>query len=194
MKTVGVLFFLAVLAVSGFAPDTWAVEDQPALRENFVLGLGLGWGNAGADLTVIEEVDRENGVAGDVMLGWAVRNDVVLGVEFDLWSQFFRDTRWVFNLSSVTVTYFPFDKGAYLTGGLGIGTTRIEVDQVGSPYVRQDRAGLGYVVAGGFEWRIYEEVALGPRLQWIYMDLDGDTTKSAEYFSIMVQLTWYKPK
>jgi len=188
VSSVTALFLVAAFSTAG------AEQGIEPKRESFVLGFGAGWGNAGADLTIVEEVDRENGVVGDLTLGWAVRHDVVLGVEFDIWSQISGDTRWVFNLSSIGVTYFPMGENAYIMGGLGVGTSRVETADAGGSTTHQDQAGLGFAVAGGYEWWIAEEVALGPKLKWAYLDIGGDVTQNADYFSISIQLTWYKPK
>jgi len=192
MKTLRILISLVAVVVLCQASGVRAQENHEAKRENFVLGLGAGWGNAGADLTIVEKVDRQNGVVGDLRIGWAVRKDMVFGVDFDVWSQVFQDDRWVFNLSAVALTYFPANKGAFVNGGVGFGTSRIEVNSSGSN-IKQDRAGIGYFFGGGYEWWIAEEVAVGPQIKWAFLNIDGDVTKSADYFSIMVQLTWYKP-
>lgn len=193
MKTVGIL--LAVLAAAIICPvsDGLALDGSEANRESFVVGFGAGWGNAGADLTTVEKVDRQNGVVGDLRLGWAVKNNAVFGVAFDIWSELFGDSRWVFNLSAVTLTYFPFDRNAFVVGGVGIGTSRIEVPGQGN-IIQQDQAGLGYFVGAGYEWWIVDEVAVGPQMKWAFLEMDSDITKSADYFSIIVQLTWYKPE
>ena len=189
MKTLGIVIAVVTICL---ASNVIAQEEHEAKRESFVLGLGAGWGNAGAELTTVEKVDRQNGIVGNLRLGWAVRNDMVFGVDFDIWSQFFGNERWVFNLSAMTVTYFPFDKGVFVNGGVGFGTSRIEVSNSGQ-ITQQDQAGLGYFVGGGYEWWVHEEIALGPQIKWAYLDMDSDVTKSADYFSIMFQFTWYKP-
>ncbi|UCH85210.1 MAG: autotransporter domain-containing protein, partial [Candidatus Latescibacterota bacterium] len=151
------------------------------------------WGNAGANLNVVEKVDRQNGVAGDLLLGWAVRNNVVVGAEFDVWSQFFQDTRWVFNLSSVAVSYYPVG-GLFFTGGLGVGTSRVEFTGSEGNNIQQDQAGLGASLAGGYEFRILEQIALAPKVKWAYLDIGGDVTQSVDYLTITLQLIWYKPQ
>ncbi len=193
MKTLGIL--LAVLTAAIICPvsDVFASEGHEAKRESFVVGFGAGWGNAGADLTTVEEVDRQNGVVGNLRLGWAVKNEMVFGVDFDIWSELSGDTRWIFNLSAATFTYFPFNKNAFIIGGVGIGTSRVEVAG-GGTVEYQDQAGPGYFVGAGYEWWVVDEVAVGAQTKWAYLDMDGDVTKSADYFSIMLQLTWYKPK
>lgn len=174
---------------------TAASAQEPAapVREGFVLGLGAGFANAGADLTVVEKVDRQNGVVGDVAVGWGVGNSVVLGFEFEIWSQIFQDSKWAFNLSSVGITFFPRGKNAYVAANLGVGTSQIETKSSSGSTVRQDGDGLGIAVAGGYEWWVHEEVALGPKVKWTYLDIGGNITTRAEYFSVSVMLTWYKP-
>jgi hypothetical protein len=155
--------------------------------------VGAGWGNGGADFTIVEAVDRENGIVGDFRIGWAVRNDLVFGLDFDIWTQVSDAERWVFNLSALSLAYFPLDKRAFINGGVGVGTSRVELAGFG-PNIQQDMAGVGAFVGGGYEWWIHDEVAVGPQIKWVYLDIDSDVTKSADYFSIMVQVTWYKPK
>jgi len=191
MKRIVILAVVSALLI--LVSTAWAQQGTPPERQGFVLGLGAGWGNAGADLTVVEEVERQNGVVGDLAVGWGVGQDVVLGFEFDIWSQVFQDDEWAFNLSSVGITYFPMGKNTYATANLGVGTSQIKTTGAGGSTVRQDGAGLGFAVAGGYEWWINPEVALGPKIKWTYLDIGGDVTNNAEYLSVEVMLTWYKP-
>jgi hypothetical protein len=188
-----ITFFVVALALIIRVCPASAQQDTPPERKGFVLGLGAGWGNADADLTVVEEIDRQNGVVGELALGWGVGQDVVLGFEFDIWSQIFQNSEWAFNLSSVALTYFPMGKPAYVTGNVGLGTSQIETGGAGGSTVSQDGSGLGFGVAAGYEWWINEQVALGPKIKWTYLDLGGDVTNNADYLSIEIVLTWYKP-
>jgi len=193
-RFIGVLVLFAVVGTFVFRPMQVVAETAYAdVREGFVFGIGLGWGNAGASLNVVEKVDRQNGFAGDLLLGWAVRNNIVTGFEFDVWSQVFEDNRWVFNLSSVSVSYFPVD-GLFFTAGLGLGTSRVEFVGSGGENVVQDQAGVGASVAGGYEFRILEQVALAPKVKWAYLNINGDLTNYVDYLTVTIQLTWYKPK
>lgn len=190
-RTIHVLAAVGILTMF-MAPQVTALEEHPNVREAFVFGIGLGWGNAGASLNTVEGVDRQNGVTGDLMFGWAVRNNVVVGCEFDLWSQFFDDQRWVFNLSSVAVTFYPAG-GLFFSGGLGLGTSRVEFAESSGSNTVQDQAGVGYSLAGGYEFRIHEQIALAPKVKWVYLDINGDVTNNVDYFTVSIQLTWYKP-
>jgi hypothetical protein len=189
------VLIIAALGLMSSLParDLQAIESYPNAREAFVFGIGLGWGNAGANLTTVEKVDRENGIAGDLLLGWAVRNNIILGAEFDIWSQFFDDERWVFNLSAVALTYYPAG-GLFVSGGFGIGTSRVEFAGSGGENIVQDSGGLGYSLAGGYEFRILEDIALAPKVKWAYLEIDGNTVKNVDYVTVTIQLTWYMPQ
>ena len=183
------LFWLSAAPAAAF-------DEYPHTREGFFIGVGLGWGNAGADLTVVEKVDRESGGTGNFRLGWALGEYLALGFEFNAWaSQFQGDTvsdlRWVFSLSSIALTAWPVKRGPYVRGGVGIGTTRVELDQGVDSIVRQDKAGTGYSIAVGYEVRIQEHAALGPQFEYAYLDIGGNITRDVNYFSLTIQLTGY---
>jgi hypothetical protein len=191
MNRIFSLFVAAVLLILSFAAN--AQDETPPPRKGFVLGLGAGWGNAGADLTVVEEIDRQNGVVGDLAVGWGVGSNVVVGFEFDIWSQIFQNSEWAFNLSSVGITYFPMGKNAHAAANIGVGTSQIKTGGPEGSTISQDGAGLGFAVAGGYEWCINKEVALGPKIKWTYLDIGGDVTNNADYLAVEIMLTWYKP-
>lgn len=191
---VGALLLTAWVSGGGSAV---AVEQHAHEREGFYIGAGLGWGSAGADLTVIEKVRRHGGGTGNFRLGWALRGDIVAGFEFSGWATEFtggagENRRWVFTVSSAAITYFPANVGAFVRGGIGFATSRVE-ETTGpdNKEVRQDHAGIGYILAAGYEFRFWPRAALAPQVEYAYLDINGDVTRDANYISLTIQLTGY---
>lgn len=188
----GTLFLVVFLAT--LSSDVLAIEQFPHKREGFFVGAGLGFGNAGADVTVVEKLIRQSGGTGNVRMGWAIIDNLVAGFEFTGFAAFFSqqatdDLRWVLTLSSLAVTWWPGNRGLYVRGGAGIATSRVEVVTTGAQ--RQDKAGVGVLLAMGYEWRVTENMAIGPQAEYVYMNIDGDLTKNANYVSFSLQLTGY---
>ena len=69
--------------------------------------------------------------------------------------------------------------------------SEFDLAQRGGPTVQDDQAGWGVLAATGYEWRVAEEVALGPQVEFAYIDVAGNITNNVNYFSITAQLTWY---
>ncbi|MCZ6767496.1 MAG: autotransporter domain-containing protein [bacterium] len=185
---------ISVIILATLSSDSHAIEQFPHKREGFFVGAGLGFGSAGADVTVVQELTRQNGGTGNVRMGWAIRDNLVAGVEFTGFAAFFSqqatdDLRWVLTLSSLAVTWWPGNMGLYVRGGAGIATSRVEVVTTGAQ--RQDNAGAGVLLATGYEWRLMENMAIGPQAEYVYMKIDGDLTKNANYVSFSLQLTGY---
>jgi len=185
---------VAVLLFATLASDSLAIEQFPQKREGFFIGAGLGWGNADANVTVVGDLQRKNGSTGNFRLGWAIRDNWVAGYEFSGFAAFFsqnsaNDLRWVLTLSSLAVTWWPGNEGWYVRGGIGIATARVEVVTTG--VVSQDQPGVGVMAAAGYEWRVMENLAIGPQAEYVYMDINGSLTENANFVSLSFQVTGY---
>ena len=173
------------------SPATAASQD----RTGFFIGLGAGWGNMGADLESFA-TDRENSVAGNFRLGWAVTNSVAIGLETSTWAKKYAiggtgtDLNLLATVTTFAVTVFPGNMGLYARGGLGFATARQEL-QGGGVSVSNTENGLGLLAAVGYEWRLTKKFALGPQAQWAYLNIGDQGINSADFVSLTAQATWY---
>jgi hypothetical protein len=187
-------YFLILCLLLAFQPAR--AERYPHERTGFYLGLGVGFGNAGADVTIVEDLDRESGGTGNFRIGWMVRDDLALGLESTLWKRpgegdVATELNWTFSVTSVAVTYFPGGKGAYLRGGIGIGTTSVELDVEGDKVASDMETGAGFDAAVGYEWRITKNLALAPQIEFAYLEINGDITNNVDFIAMAVRGTWY---
>lgn len=182
----------AIAAVVLLVPGVPRAE-FPQTRESGVIGLSLGFGNAGADLTTVAAVDRRNGFSGSFRLGFVVNPSFTGAFEATGWSTVDGSDQWTFALLAGAVTWFPSpQKGYFLRGGLGWGATTVVRDR-DLPTERrfQDRSGLGVLLGAGYEFRISKQVSFGPDVQWVYINSQGDLTTTADFLSFLIDLNYH---
>jgi hypothetical protein len=193
-----------VIAAVFVLVSTWSfgvatANPHPHQRTGFFIGLGLGWGNAGADLVGSTSTDREDSGSGNFRLGWAVTPSVTLGLENSSWVKTYAvagaspatDLTLTTTASTFAVTVFPQNMGLYMRGGIGVASASVEIEPDGGPTLSDTEYGLGVLAAAGYEWRLTQKFALGPQLQWVFMNIDDEVTESIDFFSATVQATWY---
>ncbi len=186
------LVFLTCLITPGLA----GAKQYPHKRDGFLLGLGVGIGSAGADVSIVENLDRETDVIGSFRIGWALVERITLALDFNVWRNEFRgdiatDVTWTFSLSTVSATVFPGNVGFFIRGGIGVAAASAELNQGGGK-VSDTEAGLGLLAATGYEWRVTETMAVGPQVNFAYLNLNGAIIESVEFISFAAQVTWYR--
>lgn len=189
----GVLAAVAMLA-SPLAVGSAVADTHPHSRTGFFIGFGLGWGNAGANLAGNIDTERENSGSANFRLGWSVSESVTLGLENSSWVKSYQldpstDMKLTTTATTFAVTVFPQNVGVYLRGGIGVAAASVEVKSVVT--VSDTEYGLGLLGAVGYEWRLTQKFALGPQLQWAYLDINDELTDSIDFFSATAQATWY---
>jgi hypothetical protein len=183
-----------VIACTLAAVSPAAAGDHPQSRTGFFVGLGLGWGNMGADLGSVE-VDRQSSVSGNFRFGWSVADNLALGLEATSWSKNYaittnQDLNLTAGVTAFALTYFPGNMGLFIRGGLGFSSARTEFKS-GSNSVDHTENGLGFLGAVGYEWRLTQKFALGPQVQWAYLSIEDQALKSLDFMSLTAQATWY---
>ena len=183
-----------VLAVQFVAAPALAGNHAHA-RDGFYLGLGLGWGNAGAEVQGLNP-DRANSGSGNFRLGWALNERVTVGLENTTWIKDYDISGTGANLeltgtvTTFAVTVFPHNIGFYLRGGIGVATGSAKITS-GSFTFDDTETGFGALASFGYEWRLTPKFALGPQFQYAYLNIDGDGTESVDFVSLTAQATWY---
>ena len=185
---------IAVVAMALQFAAVPAFADEHS-RDGFFIGFGLGWGNAGAEVSG-PDPDRANSGSGNFRLGWAVAPNVAIGLENSSWIKSYdiagtsTDLKLTGTVTTFALTYWPGNMGLYMRGGMGVATGTAEFTQ-GSASVSETEVGLGGLAALGYEWRLTEKFALGPQFQYAFLNIEGDGTESVDFVSLTAQMTWY---
>ena len=130
------------------------------------------------------------------VLGWAIREDITIGLETIVWANRFEGDfvdrlTWTFSVNTLALTYFPANMGFFVRSGVGLGIASIELDQGLSATVSDTEAGFGFLVAAGYEWRFNERLAIGPEVDYAFIDINGDLTNNVDFVLVSGQATWY---
>lgn len=194
MTRLFVILLAVVVLASPLATGIAAADPYPHARSGFFLGIGAGWGNAGAQFSGGVDGERQNSGSGNLRLGWAVNENVTLGLENSSWIKSYEldattDMKLTTTVTTFAATVFPQNVGIYLRGGIGVAAVSVEVKS--GITVSDTEYGLGLLGAVGYEWRLTSMFALGPQLQWAYLNIGDAITDSIDYFSATAQATWY---
>ena len=178
-----------------------AAPAAPHVRTGLCVGVGFGvesvaWSNEDG------RQPAEGSGAGNARVGYALKPDLVLGVEFWGWAktyQFSTSTLPVpveVKLAATTacVTYFPGAGGFFMRLGAGIAYGRVTQNPPPSvtdvPHLEENRTGLAIDVAPGYEWRVSKRLALGAQGDIVYLGV-GDPLNDAFGYGINAQFNWY---
>jgi len=192
-RALAIVLCLVIAGTSAVVSPALA-GDHPQSRTGFFVGFGLGWGNMGADLGSIN-AERQNSVSGNFRFGWAVLENLTIGLETSSWTKNYEidantDLNLLANVTTFAMTLFPGNMGLFVRGGLGFSSARTEIT-IGGTSVDQTEYGLGALGAVGYEWRLTEKFALGPQAQWTYLNIDDQALDSIDFVSLTAQATWY---
>ncbi len=178
----------AATVVACAAPVAQAAS-WPHDRNGFMIGFGIGGGSLGLE----DGEEREGSGLGNFRIGWAVRPDLVLALETEGWTKEIDTTpgevTWTFSVATAALTWYPGAGGGYLRGGIGVGVADAELD-LGSVRIVGEESGLGAAAAAGYEWRLTRKFALGPEVQFFWMDLE-DVLGSANVVGGSLNFDWY---
>ena len=196
---------LAALCLCLAVAPVWG--SRPQYRDGFFLGFGFGAGVARWDWTDPDLGDgpREGSGTFNARAGYAVRDDLILGVDSVVWRKRWKVfTKSGVELGSATVslgtialaaTYFPGNMGLYIRGGVGLGLERSSVTDSTAALLQIPEgttcAGLGLLGATGYEWRVTDKFAIGPQVGIAYLPIESELIKDAVIGDVSVQFNWY---
>jgi hypothetical protein len=172
------------------------------LRNGFCAGVGFGlesvaWTNADGD-----RQPAEGSGATNARVGYALKPDLVLGVEFWGWAKNYELSTSTLpvpvevKLSATTacVTYFPGAAGFFVRAGVGLAYGTVSQEPPPSvtdvPALKDTRSGLAVDFAPGYEWRVARRLALGFQGDVVYLGL-GDELSNVFGYGLNAQFNWY---
>jgi opacity protein-like surface antigen len=160
------------------APIT--ADAHPQTRGGFFMGLGLARGSAALS-PAAADLPRESGWGGTFRLGYAPNPKFALGIESNTWVEVAEGGAVTLGTLTAAVSVFPVE-GLVLRGGLGVG------DAAGAGDGLSGEVGTGWMVGGGYEFRVTRSFAIGPQL-----DYNGVNLSNVDFNFVNVGLstTWY---
>jgi len=177
--------WIAVLLVGGlFTPLIASAEMHPHARNGWTFGFNLGGGSAGLSFADTTSTDREVGGTANIRVGYAVTPSVVIGLEGLVWTREIEGVTWTLSVGGPAVTFYPGEQGFYLRGGIGSGSLDAEAGSV-----TVSKTGFGILAAAGYEWRLARTLALGPQVDFAWMDVGDELT--GNFFAFSAALNWY---
>lgn len=162
-----------------------AEAQRPQTREGFYIGFGLGGGSFGcSDCT-----SREGSVTGQLRLGGALNQQLLLGVESAAWTKEEGGARLTHgNVSAVAQFYPSATNGFYVSGGVGVSRLEAQASS-GGVTATVTESGLGFTAGMGYDVRVGNNFSVSPYglFGWGDFELFG----SANTFQFGVGVTWH---
>ena len=184
-------WFVSALLALAISAGTANAGKYPHDHHGFFIGFNLGAGTADVS-TDGADTDREWGGSANFRAGGALTNQLLLGGEITSWAR--DDDGDTASLSTFlfAATYYPAaGQGFFLRGGVGFGTSSFNVD-VGDGYtLSKDETGFALAAAAGYEWRLTKKFALGPQVEYNYLNIGGDLVDTANFFDMTLGFNWY---
>lgn len=185
---------IRILAVAAFAIVLYAASASagkyPHDHHGFFLGFNLGGGTADISVPELDDSDREWGGAANLRLGGAIKNNLLLGAETSGWARNENSTTVSLSTIVFAVTYYPGSSGWFLRGGAGFGGTSTEKD-TNAGTLSNHETGFAMSAATGYEWRLTKKFALGPQVEFVYLNIGGDLVDTANFFNTTLGFNWY---
>lgn len=150
------LRMLSALTLLFLVATTSLHAQRPQTREGFWFNVGLGYGSLGCDDCNDE---REGGFSGGLSLGGTVGKHWLLGAGLAGWNKDEDNGRLSVGTLDFRARFYPSASGGFfLTGGVGFGTIRLEIDGFGDTSENGGAVLLGL----GYDIRVGKNVSLTP--------------------------------
>jgi len=182
----------------------WPLTVEAAAHSRNGITAGVGFGLESVSWTDEDGSRRpaEGSGAANARVGYALKPDLVLGVEFWGWSKGYELSTSTLpvpvnvKLAATTacITVFPGAQGFFVRLGAGLAYGSVSVEPppsvTGVPAGKDSKTGLAAELAPGYEWRVAERMALGAQGDIVYLGL-GDELKNTFGYGISAQFNWY---
>jgi len=181
----------AIALATTFCARNAVAGKYPQDHHGFFIGFNVGAGTADVSTSGGGDSDREWGGAGNFRLGGAVKNNLLISGEFTGWAKEIDGATASLNTALFAVTYYPTSEGLFLRGGVGFGGSHVEADAGNGYRLSKDENGFAMAAAAGYEWRLTRKFALGPQVEFNWLDIGGDIVDTANYFNATLGFNWY---
>lgn len=162
------LGLFAAAALLAAAPQAWA--GHPQERHGFWIGFGGGYGSASASADCDEcgGDERESSFTGFLKLGGTLSQNVLLGVESNVWTKEEDGARLTLGFVTGTITVYPVaTSGFFLKGGFGASVVDTSAD-FDSFDVSASKTGWGVLAGIGYDIRVGRNISLTPCINYTY--------------------------
>ena len=174
---------------------------QPHVRTGFTAGVGFGYESVSWSDGDDRQPAEYSGVT-NARAGWALKPDMVLGIEFWGWATTYEVLAGDFEVPidvklgavNACVTLFPDAGGFFVRLGAGLAYGHVSSDPPSTVTdvvaSEETRTGFAANIAPGYEFRIAKRLALGLQGDIVYLGL-GDPLNNAFGYGVNAQFNWY---
>jgi outer membrane protein with beta-barrel domain len=160
----------ALLATSAFA-------QQAQTRQGFWVGGGMGYGSLGLSCTGCADVGREGGVSGYAKLGGTLRQNILLGLETNVWTKSEGGGRVTLGNFSGAAYWYPMaTQGLFIKAGAGY--SNLSVDAGGSS---ASDGGFGWLSGVGYDIRAGRNLSITPVANWFRGGFNGGSANVLQF-------------
>jgi outer membrane protein with beta-barrel domain len=160
----------ALLATSAFA-------QQAQTRQGFWVGGGMGYGSLGLSCTGCADVGREGGVSGYAKLGGTLRQNILLGLETNVWTKSEGGGRVTLGNFSGAAYWYPMaTQGLFIKAGAGY--SNLSVDAGGSS---ASDGGFGWLGGVGYDIRAGRNLSITPVANWFRGGFNGGSANVLQF-------------
>jgi hypothetical protein len=160
----------ALLAATAFA-------QQAQTRQGFWVGGGMGYGSLGLSCTGCADIGREGGLSGYAKLGGTLRQNILLGVEMNGWTDSEGSARVSMgNFSGAAYWYPMVTSGLFIKAGVGYSVLSVD-DGVSTA----DDAGFGLLGGLGYDIRVGHNLSITPVASWFRGGFDGGSANVLQF-------------
>jgi hypothetical protein len=160
----------ALLATSAFA-------QQAQTRQGFWVGGGMGYGSLGLSCDGCGSVDREGGLSGYAKLGGTLRQNILLGVEFNGWTKSEGAGRVTMGNMSGAAYWYPMPaQGLFIKAGVGYADLAVD-DGVAT----SSDGGFGVLGGVGYDVRVGKNLSITPVANWFRGSFTGGAANVLQF-------------
>lgn len=168
--TVRKVFILSLaMTIVAISANASFARLKPATHKGFFISLGFGPGSLGVSPdTTNKNLDRSSGGAGNFRIGWALRQNLLIGIEANAWvKEVVSDVSVTFSNTSAAITWYPKEQ-IFIKAGPAVGNSSVDLRHGHARYTYTSDTGAGGMIGAGAEFRVSRLFAVIPSIQWTF--------------------------
>jgi outer membrane protein with beta-barrel domain len=156
---------------------TTASAQQAQTRQGFWVGGGMGYGSLGLSCSGCGDVPREGGLSVYAALGGTLRQNILLGVETNVWTDSEGGARITMGNFSGAAYWYPMaTQGLFIKAGAGYSNLAVD-DGVSSA----SDGGFGLLGGVGYDLRVGRNLSITPVANWFRGGFDGGSANVLQF-------------